>query len=232
MLFVFLLIAAKAMADSRVQLSSENKRPVFIELYTSQGCSSCPPAERWLNNFVDDNELWEKYIPIAFHVDYWDYLGWQDPYASADNSSRQRKYHRQGRISLVYTPGILVNGEEWRGRSTLTAMHSNATVLKASIDNKVVAINYSANQLMQAHVVILGFDIETEVTRGENSNKVLSGNFVSLAHLSDVSNNGQWSIKLPELKQKAQRYGIAVWVNPLGSQKPVQAVGGWLPVDI
>ena len=76
---VFFSLQAK---EKSIHLSSQNKQFILIELFTSQGCSSCPPAEKWLNQFIKDKELWEKYIPVAFHVDYWDYLGWKDPYSN------------------------------------------------------------------------------------------------------------------------------------------------------
>ena len=64
----------------------------LLELYTSEGCSSCPPAEAWLSNLTTDARLWTDVVPVAFHVDYWDYLGWDDVFACADFSERQRDY--------------------------------------------------------------------------------------------------------------------------------------------
>jgi hypothetical protein len=60
-------------------------------------------------------ELWQRLIPLAFHVDYWDYLGWWDRFASAEFSQRQRDYRHSGGLGSVYTPGVVVNGQEWRG---------------------------------------------------------------------------------------------------------------------
>lgn len=226
---IFLSVPALVKAEATVNLSSEGRQAVLIELYTSQGCSSCPPAERWLNRFAEDEKLWSEYIPMAFHVDYWDYLGWKDPYASSTYSERQRNYGRQGYLSSVYTPGILVNGEEWRGRTQIKPLQLSTKALTVSIDENTATINYGEQKVLQAHVALLGFDIQTKVTRGENSDKNLKSNFVVLSKHSDISNNGEWKIKLPESDKRAGRYGIAVWINRLGNQKPLQAVGGWLP---
>jgi hypothetical protein len=97
-----------------VELKSADKQVQLIEFYTSEGCSSCPLADNFLTRFLDDPTLWRSRIPIARHVDYWDYIGWQDRFASTENSARQRLHAHQGNVSQVYTPGFIVSGEEWR----------------------------------------------------------------------------------------------------------------------
>ena len=109
-----LLVSTTATAGS-LTLNSGTKQVTLLELYTSQGCSSCPPAERWLNEYVDDEELWTNIVPAAFHVDYWAYIGWKDTYATPENGERQRGYARAGKARTVYTPGLFSNGREWRG---------------------------------------------------------------------------------------------------------------------
>lgn len=95
-------------------IESPPERVALLELYTSEGCSSCPPADRWLSELKTNNELWTRVVPVAFHVDYWDYLGWPDRFAAASFSNRQREYALQGAVSTVYTPGLIYNGSEWR----------------------------------------------------------------------------------------------------------------------
>jgi hypothetical protein len=65
--------------------------PPLVELYTSEGCDSCPPADRWLSSLGAKGYAPERVVPIALHVDYWDYIGWKDPYARQAHSARQRK---------------------------------------------------------------------------------------------------------------------------------------------
>ncbi|MES1209624.1 MAG: DUF1223 domain-containing protein [Pseudomonadota bacterium] len=94
--------------------------PVLVELFTSQGCSSCPPAERFLGQLAARGFGRDKVIPLTFHVDYWDHLGWRDPFARPEWTARQTWYARAGRlrpaggrqeISGLYTPQMIVNGQ-------------------------------------------------------------------------------------------------------------------------
>ncbi|MES0823973.1 DUF1223 domain-containing protein [Ruegeria sp. SCP11] len=93
-----LFFATSAVADSD---------PVVVELFTSQGCSSCPPADRLMHDLAQRDDV----IGLALHVDYWDYIGWEDEYAKPDHTNRQRAYARQGGRSMIYTPQMVVNGQ-------------------------------------------------------------------------------------------------------------------------
>ena len=114
-LFLF-LVPAMLNADSMpLTFTSGEQQVSLIELYTSEGCSSCPPADRFVRSLGKQDGLFSAFIPLAFHVDYWDYIGWADPYASPAFSERQRRYAQRQDISRVYTPGFFINGNEWRG---------------------------------------------------------------------------------------------------------------------
>src|SRR5450432_1411576 len=93
-----------------------------IELFTSQGCSSCPPADKLLSQFVTDPSL----IPISLPIDYWDYLGWKDTLADPRNSARQRAYSRVRGDRDVYTPQVVVNG-------SVHALGSDKEAIEAAI---------------------------------------------------------------------------------------------------
>jgi len=84
--------------------------PVVVELFTSQGCSSCPPADRLLSRLKRDPQLAGAVIPLAFHVDYWNHLGWSDPFSSSAWSQRQQDYAHAFRSNRIYTPQLVVNG--------------------------------------------------------------------------------------------------------------------------
>ena len=88
----------------------------LVELYTSEGCSSCPPAERWLGGLPALPR--HRVVPLALHVDYWDYIGWKDPYAKREFSLRQRKLSQLQRMALVYTPQVMLQGRDFRGWGT------------------------------------------------------------------------------------------------------------------
>ncbi|MEO1256072.1 MAG: DUF1223 domain-containing protein, partial [Bacteroidota bacterium] len=83
----------------------------MIELFTSEGCSSCPPADRLLSSVINNTDKNVEVLGLSFHVDYWDYIGWKDPYASKAYSTRQRVYGRKFQNRSIYTPQMIVNGK-------------------------------------------------------------------------------------------------------------------------
>ncbi|MEA2563524.1 MAG: hypothetical protein QOH06_5028 [Acidobacteriota bacterium] len=99
----FLMILALAAYEAS---PSPDAAPVVIELFTSQGCSSCPPADRLLTRLAGDPRV----IPLSFHVDYWNYIGWTDPFSSKRWSERQQGYARAFRSNRIYTPQLVVSG--------------------------------------------------------------------------------------------------------------------------
>src|SRR5260370_21661608 len=92
---------------------SGERTTALVELYTSEGCSSCPPADRWLSQLGKSYRS-EQVVPLALHVDYWDYIGCKDPYAKREFSQRQRKLSQLQRVAPVYTPQVLVQGSDFR----------------------------------------------------------------------------------------------------------------------
>ena len=92
------------------QARSNAVAPVVVELYTSEGCSSCPPADRWLSTLKARPGL----LALAFHVSYWDRLGWPDRFASAEATARQHELATLAGSRQVYTPQVVVNGRDWR----------------------------------------------------------------------------------------------------------------------
>lgn len=90
----------------------------LVELYTSEGCDSCPPADRWLSSLGEKGLAPGKVVPIALHVDYWDYIGWKDPFAKPEFTLRQRLHAQLKRSRLVYTPQVLLQGQDFRGWSS------------------------------------------------------------------------------------------------------------------
>ncbi len=233
-LVLLALLAAAPLPAAPLLLDSGARQVTLLELYTSQGCSSCPPAERWLNRLVADDGLWTEVVPLAFHVDYWDDIGWPDAYAAAAHGERQRDYARAGRASSVYTPGFFANGREWRGWTFgLGPRRSDRQPgsLVAAIDAGHLKAGFpAAGEPLQLHVALLGFGIETAVARGENRGRTLPQEFVVLAHTVHTSETGQWQAELPQVDaRQASRHAVALWVSTPGNPAPLQAAGGWLP---
>lgn len=222
--------------QSETVLSSGNRQATLIELFTSQGCSSCPPAERWLGKLERDPRLWSEIIPVAFHVDYWDYIGWQDTYAKAEFSARQRRYRSDNSIGSVYTPGFVVNGKEWRGwfrNRNLPLANSRSGQLHVTLNDRQLTAIYDpakqSNKPFVLHIALLASGLEVDVGRGENSGKRLPQDFTALDMTILSSPDGSWQTTLPKIRQPAgSRRAIAVWVSEGESQVPLQAVGSWL----
>lgn len=216
-----------------LSFSSQPGQASLLELYTSQGCSSCPPADAWLSTLVDHPQLWTRLIPVAFHVDYWDRLGWQDPFASADNTRRQYRYNRSGATSAVYTPGFILNGREWRGRGRqgwLPQQGLGGEALTVTVEGDGIAVKYEdADSPVDIHIALLGFGLETPVGAGENRRKTLREDFVLLARNSAKTESGSWQTSLPSSQAATKRRALVVWVSQPGRSQALQAAGGWLP---
>jgi hypothetical protein len=221
---------------------SGDKQVPLIELYTSEGCSSCPPADKWLSSLKHNQHLFEGFVPLAFHVDYWDYIGWEDPFASPEYSQRQRHYAHENQEATVYTPGVRKGGEEWRTwRLWGGPTSDNAPIvgsLSLSIDKSgefKAKFDVSGNGRFQLNIAVLGLNLESKVKRGENRGKTLKHDFVVLGlsrYASANTNDWAGQINRPEiideLKINSKKVALAAWVSEKGSPRPIQAVGGYL----
>ncbi len=215
-------------AEERV-FESEPTRTHLIELFTSQGCSSCPPAEAWLSKLKNEARLWKDFVPLAFHVDYWDRLGWRDPFAAKEWTARQYLYSETWKSESVYTPGFVLDGREWPGRSVPTVSTEKPGVLKLSIkDQKIVAEYASTNGAANdadLHIATLGFDLTTKVGAGENSGRNLNQDFVVLSLANKKMSRGKSEIPFVADPRAG---AVAAWITAPNHIEPVQAVGGWL----
>ena len=224
-LVLFLALAVTVRAGDQV-FESGPQRVHLIELFTSQGCSSCPPAEAWISKLKDEPRLWKDFVPIAFHVDYWDRLGWRDPFASKEWTARQYQYSDAWKSESVYTPGFVLDGREWIDRNVPTSSAEKRGTLKLSITNgKAVAEFDGTSRDADLHVALLGFDLTTKVGGGENSGRNLKQDFVvlSLSNQKMSGHKAEFSFN-PDPRAKA----IAAWITGPHPIEPIQAVGGWL----
>lgn len=235
-MFVCTLASLAAADAEELTVRSGPARTHLVELFTSEGCSSCPPAERWLSTLRQSERLWKEVVPISFHVDYWDNLGWPDQYASKGFTSRQRAYAASWGTSTVYTPGFVLNGAEWRaqGLDDLPHQRGEAGTLVASLAaSGEVKINYTPPKgfparAWHANVALLGMDINSNVKAGENRGRKLVHDFVVLALDTGTMSeaNSQAVLHLPADKIAHGRSALAVWITEAGKLTPVQAAGG------
>jgi len=237
-----LVASSCATADTRdlqAVLSSGEQRVALIELFTSEGCSSCPPADRWLTDLQEEPGLWKDYIPVAFHVDYWDYIGWKDRFARAEYSARQRQYVAEGGANFVYTPGVFLQGvawSNWRTGKPVKTDRSRVGNLSVSVDDGFAAIQFNNSRptpgQLTAHVALLGMNLETAVRSGENRNRKLHHDFVALnvvsIPLDNTASGYTANTPLPDITSDTNDLALAVWVSAGGAQRPIQSVGGLL----
>jgi len=231
--------SAAVNAEETLHFDSGPRQLTLVELYTSQGCSSCPPAERWISKFKADPHLWSSIIPVAFHVDYWDYLGWHDTLADAAYSQRQRRYYKEGKLRTVYTPAFVVNGEEWRswfGLRQLPESKAKPGRLTVTVEQSTLHASFTATTAhhtpLQLNVAILGMDITESIAAGENRGHTLTQDFAVLTLQHKMSDSGNWvmPLTLPQ-RHGNKRLALAVWVSRPHEQGPLQATGGWLPAS-
>jgi hypothetical protein len=235
---VLLLIVATAFSTRAGETIFESKptRSHLIELYTSQGCSSCLPAEEWMSGLKNQSRLWQDIVPVAFHVDYWDHLGWRDPFASKLWTERQADYSVRWKMESVYTPAFVLDGKEWQHGKLPDASTETPGALKIAVDGERITAAFKASSNSSGrydiHVARLGFSLTTDVTAGENTGKKLSHDFVVLGLTNETLKGGAKELKLPAPTQKSTidpRTAVVAWVTQAGQIEPIQAVGGWLP---
>src|SRR5579871_1973608 len=110
-LLIFLTVAAIGCAASTITYAEDaHSGPILVELFTSEGCSSCPPADAWLRSIDASQPLPEQLIVLSEHVDYWNHDGWKDPYSSSSITERQSNYVSALKLKTPYTPQVIVDG--------------------------------------------------------------------------------------------------------------------------
>ncbi len=190
-----------------------SSRPIAIaELFTSEGCSSCPGAEELLKEMADMTAKESlSLVGLAFHITYWDHLGWKDPYGQQEFTNRQKKY---GEIlsSQQYTPQVVINGEyEFVGgnpiayRDALTKVASKASVyeldIKATLQANEITINYSLNKKPKSellNIALVETSIENHVKKGENKDRLLKHyNVVRKFETVNLMDNGEVKVTAP-----------------------------------
>ncbi|WP_050929983.1 DUF1223 domain-containing protein [Aestuariivita boseongensis] len=171
---------------------------VVVELFTSQGCSSCPPADKMLHELAKR----ENVIPLALHVDYWDYIGWKDEFASPAHTARQKAYAAAGGRKSVYTPQMIINGTD--SIIGARAMDVSEAIMKHMMEPEVIDLNLSrnGNQLsiratvagrapegdMVVQLVRYSPLREVSITRGENAGRDMS--YANVVHSLEIL--GEW----------------------------------------
>jgi hypothetical protein len=194
-----LAAAACARADGDPYPASGTDGPLVIELFTSQGCSSCPAADRLLSRLATAGNLGDRALaPLAFHVDYWNDLGWADPYSLPAWTERQHRYAQAIGDDRVYTPELVVGGATGVIGSDLAAVtrtvqraaHPAALAATATWASDLVTVTATAPGDADVWVAVWEDGTSTKVVRGENAGETMTGDRV-VRRLERVAAAGQ-----------------------------------------
>lgn len=228
--------AARAAAVCTAQSGAQ--RAVLLELYTSEGCDSCPPADRRLSQMKDSAQFAGRLVPLAFHVDYWDRLGWVDRFASPRHTQRQYAMAGLAGSPLVYTPQFLRNGRDWRG--------SGSPLDGAGDTRPGAAIVLEVDASQRGHLVVGGEvsvatvtaevwlalyenNLESKVRAGENGGKTLRHDYVVRRLIGPLAPDRTGHLALRqqialEPGWKPADLGVAAFVQDRNSGEILQAL--------
>jgi len=187
-----LTLPAAAVASGACTAKSGATAPALVELYTSEGCDSCPPADRWFST-LKANAQQGKVVPLSFHVDYWDYIGWKDRFADPRYGVRHREAAARGGAKVVYTPQVFLDGREfqaWRRtpadklggsagvKAVRPALQVSALAGTAGVQVDVAGAYAAAGGNAEAYIALFENGIASNVTAGENRGVRLQHDFV------------------------------------------------------
>ena len=245
LLFALIFFTSLAEADGQLLTAkSPEHRVSLLELYTSEGCSSCPPADNFLSGLqkagVSNNQL----IPLEFHVTYWDYIGWKDPFASPVNDDRQRRIAHNDQDKRIYTPQYLLNGSDYRDYE-----HFSENVRRVILQIAEVRLTLNASNTKQQTKVELKTDLSasdvddvifylvlyenelvSDVKDGENEGETLRHNYVvRKIHGPFEQNKKNKSATFQQVIQldkewKQKDLGLVAYAQDPSSGKVLQAV--------
>lgn len=238
-LHIWLTVAALTLSHQALAEDDGNRPKAVVELFTSQGCSSCPPADAFLAELAERDDV----VALAYHVDYWDYLGWNDTLATAENSARQKQYNDAFASRSVYTPQAVINGREHvngaknaevsGAMSRLDGQGEGMAVdvaVSYGDDSVVIETGESGHLFDEAQIVLVYFKSRTrvEIEQGKNGGQIYGYRNA----VRDFHSAGSWSgnsmrIELPlsELKKK-DADGCAVLIQKLGEDGQPGAIIG------
>ena len=205
LLLALAALVAPAQA-AQCQARSGPHTTALVELYTSEGCDSCPPADRWLQGLAGRGLAPQRVVPLSLHVNYWDYIGWKDPYAQQRFSDRQRKLAQVMRARIVYTPQVMLQGQDFRrwgsgGAFEEAVARINARPPGASIalalgggQRDSLAVEVRAQLLDRSQEPDTGLYLATyenklvsRVSAGENRGRTLAHDYVVFEWLGPIA---------------------------------------------
>ncbi len=227
-----MLATAAPLAAAQTCALRASTPATVVELYTSQGCSSCPPADRWLSTLKGRPDV----LALSFHVNYWDRLGWPDRFASAETTDRQHRLANAVGSRSVYTPQVIVDGQDWRSWPRLPSAKPSSTpwplTLQREGDAVVARIDALAPRRLAGYWAVLEDQHQNQVRAGENSGELLRHDHVVRLYQPVA----EWSGDKPQASRLTVSAGVAQHprraafiITDALTLKPVQAAVLALP---
>jgi len=245
---LFILSQATAAFGTECSIKSGAQATPLLELYTSEGCSSCPPADQWLSGITAAGFTSGKVVPLAFHVDYWDYIGWKDRFGKLEFSARQRQAAKSGGSTFVYTPQVMLNSVDFRGWQQASRFNQlidaslkqpakvamNISMAAAADGKHKVTVSARGNtpadtKNLDAYIAVYENNLSSEVTAGENSGRQLRHDYVVRELLGpypvDEGSGNEWrqGLTLNNI-WKNREIGIAAFVQNRATGLVLQAL--------
>ena len=217
-------------------------RVALLELYTSEGCNSCPPTDRWVSELPQPQFVPQRLVVLAFHVDYWNYLGWQDRFSQRRFTERQQALVRANGLRTAYTPQLVLNGRDFRDTAGIEkqvahinalapsvnlTLHANKkdSTLKTSVS--VNPVTPSTQEPMELYLALYENNLESQVQAGENRGKRLQHDYVvrvligPVAVAPDKAARQEWQIPLAA-DWKTADMGLAAFVQSVKTGEVLQ----------
>ncbi|MFP2995873.1 DUF1223 domain-containing protein [Spongiivirga sp. MCCC 1A20706] len=228
-LVVGVVLVSNAQAPYNNETVIKTEPVVLLELFTSQGCSSCPPADELLAE-ISDTYNNKKVFTLSYHVDYWNYIGWKDPFSSKKYSDKQRLYAQKFQSRSIYTPQIVVNGSEhfvgsseYKLKSAINRYASNnqfwgeIKITNLQESNGKIEINYvyyGDSDGKNIRAVLVTKEKTTHIKRGENRNLTLTNrNIVTAESEAKLITEGELTLQIPSWVKNNDRLQVVLVVE-------------------
>ncbi len=209
-----------------VNAQESDKSAIVLELFTSQGCSSCPPADELLENIKEKHKD-QNVVVLSYHVDYWNRLGWKDPFSSSMFSDYQRNYAQQFRSRSIYTPQLVVNGSEhFTGSDRYKADIALKKYSKASINSTIlikdiqqepshIVFSYRVNgeSFNTITLALVVSERITNISRGENRDRTLKNTNIVANRIVKKEESGSVSLTIPDWVSENDELSIIAYTQ-------------------